>query len=422
MQAAIFIFFIILVSFAIHTIQFFKNSGIGKWTLTALFLLKVSAGIAYAKFYTLPQYYANSDTWRFYRLSLSETKWLLHNPYSFLKDLFYYGYNDSGNLFSGKNTYWNDLKSNLPVKLMAVCNVFTNNSYYTNIILFNFLFLPGLVALFKVMSSFYPSKKWNIIFGVFLLPSTIFWCSGIHKDGLILSALGVSIYCFQKILAQQFSFKHLLLMLLSFLLIFALRNYVLFLLLASLFCWWLANNFTSNKNYVFCAFYLVAIICFFITPVFFPSINPPGYISSKQHEFLELKGTSKVYVDTLQPTFASFINYLPKAIDMAVFRPHPNEFKNLSYIPAIAENILLFGLIVISIISINRHKKIYSFTLALLLFAISVLIVCGYTIPFTGAIVRYKSMVLPFVITPLLCVADFSFLRKKQKTKTIYTS
>ncbi|MCW3111131.1 MAG: hypothetical protein JWQ09_5637 [Segetibacter sp.] len=412
MQIALFIFYLIVFSFIISIVPFFKNSGIGRGVLITLFCIKVLAGIAYGKFYTLPKYYANSDTWRFYRLSLEETKWLLKDPFSFIKDLFQYGYNTTGNIFSSENTYWNDLKSNLPVKIMAIFNLLTHNSYYMNIILFNFLFLFGLVALFKVLSLIFPAKKWIITCGVFLLPSTLFWCSGIHKDGLILSAIGITIYCCYCIFKRRFTLKYLLLILLSFILIFSLRNYILFALLAAIFCWLLAEKYPTKKNIIFFGIYFTGIICFFIIPHIFPSINLPLYISIKQQEFLQLSAGSEVKTDLLQPTLAGFISFLPHALDMAFFRPHITEVKNFSYIPAIAENLLLIILIIISVFHINKYNKIPPFVMCLFAFSISILLICGYTIPFTGAIVRYRSLVLPLLITPLLCIADFPFFKK----------
>jgi len=344
-------------------------------------------------------------------MSLQETKWLLSSPGSFIKDLFHYGYQSSGNIFSGENTYWNDLKSNLPVKIMAVFNVFTNNSYYTNIIFFNFLFLFGLVALFKVLFAIYPQKKWLIIAVIFLLPSTLFWCSGIHKDGLILSAIGVSIYCFAKLISNQSSLNYLLLLLFSFILIFALRNYILFALLPALLCWFLTDRDPERKNGIFITVYLIGIACFFIIPLIFPSINFPMYLAAKQQEFLELSADSHVVTAQLTPTTSGFISFLPHAIDMAFFRPHVNEFKNLSYLPAIAENILLILLIILSIFSLKKETKIPPVAMCLFVFSLSVLLICGYTIPFTGAVVRYRSLVLPLLIAPLLCISNF-YLRK----------
>ena len=415
MQIALFIFYYVLACVSVSAIPFFKNSGIGKGNLVALFSIKILAGIAYAKFYTLPKYFATSDTWKFYRLSLDETKWLLHDPYSFLKDLFYYNYGNSGNLFKGQDTYWNDLKSNVQVKITAVFNVFSNSNYYVDIIFFNFLFLFGLVALFKILYRIYPQKKYFIIAGIFLLPSTLFWCSGIHKDGLILSAIGISMYCFQEVLANRFSIKYVLLILLSFLLLFALRNYVSFLLAASMFCWVIAEKLSFKKTYIFTGFYFVMVVVFFITPFIVPYVNPAGYFVTKQQEFLALSGGSKIYTDALKPTFVSFISYLPKAIDMAFLRPHINEFKNFAYLPAIVENLLLIVLIIISLFSLKKQQKVASTMYAMVAFSISVLLVCGYTVPFTGAIVRYKSIAFPLLITPLLCITNaFTLKRYRQ--------
>lgn len=369
-------------------------------------MLKIAAGFAYARFYLLPQYYEGSDTWRFYRLSLEETTWLKHDPLAFIKDLFVHGYGKAGNLFSGENSYWNDLKSNVPVKLLAVFNIFTFNSYYTSIILFNFLFLFGLVALFRLFNELSPNKKLLIIAGIFLLPSTLFWCSGIHKDGLILSATGLIIYMFYHGIQYKFTTGKWLLMLFCMLLIFSLRNYVALALVPALFCLWLCYKFRKGVS-VFLVAYASALVLFFITPLVFPGLNFPAFVSEKQHEFLLLKGTSEVKVQPLEPTFRSFISILPSALDMAFLRPHFSEVKNFSYIPAALENVLLLVLIVLSLFFIRR-KTFVPVILFMLFFSLSILLLCGYTIPFSGAIVRYRSFVLPLLITSLLCMSNFS--------------
>ena len=415
MEIAIFIFYLLLVSYLITVIPFFKNSGLGKWLLTALFFVKILAGIAYAKFYSLPKYYPTSDTWRFYRLSVEETKWLLQDPVSFAKDLFIYGYNRSGNIFSGENTYWNDLKSNLPVKIMSVFNVITNSSYYTNIILFNFLFLFGLVGLFKVFFHLFPNKKALIVTGIFLLPSTLFWCSGIHKDGLILSALGIILYLLFKGIKAAFSVKQMLMIALCTLLIFALRNHVLLALLPAVVCWVVTERFSWKAIKVFSLVYLSGLILFFLLPYLYSPIDLPLFFANKQREFLLLDAGSAIGIQPLQPSFSGFISFLPTALDMAFLRPHLTEIKNFSYIPAIAETYLLLILIILSIIGFKKRTVIPPVIFAFIFFSVSVLLICGFTIPFTGAIVRYKSFVLPLLITSLLCLSDFSFLSKKTR-------
>ena len=406
MEATIFILYLLLFSFIIIKIPFFSKSGLSNWELIGLFAIKIVAGIAYAKFYLLPQYYQGSDTWRFYNLSLSETQWLMHDPLAFFKDLFIFGYNSPGNILGVENSYWNDLKSNVPVKIMALMNVFTNHSYYTNIILFNFLFLFGLVALFKVFNFIYPNRKYMLIAGLFLLPSTLFWCSGIHKDGLILSATGLIIYFFYRGLLTKFYPSYWIGIVFCSLLIFSLRNYVLFALFPALFAWFLSFKFPDRSLILFSSVYLAGGLLFFLLPGISGSYNLPLYLSLKQQAFMQLQGASVVHLPTLIPTFKGFVTYLPYALDMAFLRPHLSEIKNFSYIPAAAEVLLLFGLVSLVLLSskvkISPNPIIYFF----FFFAISILLICGYTIPFSGAIVRYRSFVFPFLITPHLGLSN----------------
>jgi len=413
LQILVFIIYFIIFSLFLTIIPFFNKSGIGKRTLIILFFIKISAGVAYARFFSLPKYYPTSDTWKFYRYSTDETKWLIHNPAAFVKDLFIVNYNKSGDLFSGQNTYWNDLKSNVIIKLMAVINVVTNNSYYTDIIFFNFLFLFGLAALFKVFIQVFPGKKWFIIAGIFLLPSTLFWCSGIHKDGLILSSAGLIIYAFYKGFKSRFKIRRILLIVLCMLVIFSLRNYVFFALLPSLLAWWLCERYKGKNLEIFGLVYSAAIIFSIFIPFIFPSINIFLFISNKQHEFLLLEGGSKVDVPKLEPHFTSFISFLPYAVDMAFFRPHLTEIKNISYIPAIIESLLILLLLIVSIIYTNKKNELRPVILCMFFLSISLMLLSGYTIPFIGAIVRYRSVVLPLLVTPLLCISSFFSLNKK---------
>lgn len=405
LQIILFVFYLVLFSIAIISIPFFKNAGIGKVTLIGIFAIKVCAGFAYANFFLLPQYYEGADTWRFYRQSLVETKWLLNNPAAFIKDLFIYGYNNSGNLFSGENSYWNDLKSNVVVKIISIINVLTNNSYWICILFFNFLFLFGLVALIKLLVEIFQGKKWIIITSIILLPSTLFWSSGIHKDGLILSATGIVIYLFHLMLKKRLTLPKALVAILCLLLIFSLRNYILFALIPGLISWYIASRFSGKVVIIFLSVYVIGISLFFLVPLISPSLNFPLFITQKQFEFLLLEGGSKVHVKVLEPKFTSFLSFFPQAIDMAFLRPHINEIKNFSYIPAVIEIFLLLIMLVFCLFKMNVKASIKPEVLFFVFFAISILLIAGYTIPFTSAIVRYRSFAWPFLITPLVCLS-----------------
>jgi hypothetical protein len=414
LQAALFIFYLLVASVAIKVIPFFKNAGIKFSHLVSLFIIKVLAGVAYGRFYALPQNYPNADTWRFYHLSLHETKWLRRDPVSFINDLFTSGYSSTGNIFSSVNSYWNDLKSNVIIKTIAVFNIFTNNSYYTNIIFFNFLFLFGIVALYKILATLYPGRKLLVLCGLFLWPSTLFWCSGIHKDGLVLSATGLVFYSCFRLMTKRFSLKYLLIIVISCLTIFSVRNYVLLALLPAILCWLVSHYIPKRKATIFAALYFLLLVVVLFAPLIFPGVDLLTYIVNRRQEFLHLQAGSLVETTPLQPTPVGFISFLPNALDMAFLRPHLQEIKSVSYLAAIIENFILAGLIAAFVLIVRKVTEAPAVILCMVTFAISVLILCGYTIPISGAIVRYKSVVMPLLVTPLICLIDFSGFRKNR--------
>lgn len=372
-------------------------------------MLKIFAGLGYAFFYQLPAYNANSDTYRFFNYSLEETDLLLHHPIQFIKELFSFGYSTSGNLFVGDNSYWNDLKSNLIIKLLAVCNIFSFKSYYVNIVFFNFFFFIGTVAMYRFIRAYHTEQKWITLACIFLIPSFLFWCSGIHKDGLIFSLIAIILWQFNQCMKNKFNFSKLLILTISLLLLFGLRNYVCLSIILCLFSWFVAEKKQSIKPFLY--IYTIAFVFFFCGSLINNKLNFPQYIVTKQEEFKKLSGGSSIVTNDLQPNIISFIKYLPQAIDIVLLRPHFNEVKNKSYLPAIIENTFVLILLISVIVLKKKKHTLPAALIATLFFATTLLLITGYTITFSGAIVRYKSIALPLLILPLITLIDFKKLR-----------
>ncbi|MCZ2223982.1 MAG: hypothetical protein LC122_10160 [Chitinophagales bacterium] len=413
MYYLLFIFYLALFSFIITKIKFFISSGISKTLLITLFIVKILAGLIYAMFYMQPSYHADSDSFRYFEYSIAETDMLLKQPIYFLKDLFSFGYNQIGNVFIGNDSYWNDLKSNIVIKLLAVCNVFSFKNYYVNIIFFNFFFFFGLIGFYRVMKSIFPDKGLWLLIPIFFIPSFLFWSSGIHRDGLIFSITGMTIYFFYNGITNKFSFTKSISIIVLLVLLFSLRNYVCLALILALITWFISTKF-NNSLLTFIIVYDLAILIFFLSGYISSSINFPAYIANKQHEFIQLSGGSEINLPQLQPNFFSFISYLPTAFDMSFLRPHINDLKNISYLPAAFETFSLFLLIVFLFSYRNKNMKVHPATYACIFFGISLLLIAGYTVTFSGAIVRYRSFALPFIITPLFGLLNLKFFRKKQ--------
>ncbi len=411
MDWLLFLVYLILFSWLITKLGFIRNSGLSKKTLVVLFLVKIFAGIVYFQFHSLPAYKDRSDTWKFYNYSLIETEQLKTQPVKFVTDFFQSGYENKGGLFSDENSYWNDLKDNSMIKLMAVINVFTGNNYYANIIFFNFLFFIGLIVFYRLMKRIYPDKYYTLIVSIFLIPSFLFWCSGLHKDGLIFSALAFALFGFHRLLNRERIFHSLAILIISLLLVFILRNYLVMLLIPAMCVGFLINLFPKRTLLVLSVSVVAGTIFFFNAKHLHPSLDMPKYIVQKQAQFSNLEGSSVVETHKLQPDFQSFLSALPSALDMGFLRPHPGETGMISLVASV--EIILFWLIFILCI-IYRKKGLSQPPViwTTLVFAFLVLIVIGYTVPFSGAVVRYRSLVIPLILTPIIGITFFNIIKK----------
>lgn len=417
MTVFIFILYVVFFSWLITKISFFCNSGLSKKTLIIIFAIKIIAGLAYAYFYQLPYYRDNADTYRFFEYSITETDILLKNPTQFFKDIFSFGYAERGNIFSGENSYWNDLKSNVIIKFLAICNVVTFKNYYANLVIFNFLFLFGLVGIFRLLTPHFQHKKILLIISIFFMPSFLFWESGLHKDGILFSAIGMIFYWMNDLLNRKKTLAKGIGVVLLLLLIFALRNFIFFVLVLCLLTWFIANG--SKQK-----FYLKYIIVISLIGVLTISLtyqsskwNVLQIIVNKQQEFNELEGRSKLITNELQPNITSFISYLPIALDLTFLRPHFSEIKNKSYIPAMLENFGILLLIILTLFFFKKNQTIPPIIIVLFTFSFILLLTTGYTVTFSGAIVRYKSLVYPLFMGSLFYFLDekrlFSWVMKK---------
>src|SRR5207248_8235882 len=133
--------------------------------------------------------------WAYHYESLKEVSLLKTHPLDFFSDLFHNNYeNGYSRFFSSENSWWNDLKGNFFIKILAFFNLLSFNSYYINVIFYSFLSLFGPIALFRVMADVYPAKKIAVLLATFLIPSFLYWTSGLHKEGLIFT--GLALVCF----------------------------------------------------------------------------------------------------------------------------------------------------------------------------------------------------------------------------------
>ncbi|MEJ7913789.1 MAG: hypothetical protein WKF70_11590, partial [Chitinophagaceae bacterium] len=198
LEYVLFAVYLVLFAWLVTKVGFFIRSGLSSSQLIIFFLLKVLAGIFYG---WIGVYYGELaqmvDTWAYHYESLNEYHLLINDPSVFFLNLLGTTY-ESGyaGFFASQDSWWNDLKGNALLKLLAIFNVFSLGNYYVNVIFYSFLTLFGPIAFYRIMKEIYPSRQLAVLLATFLVPSFLYWTSGIHKDGVIFLGLAIVLYHF----------------------------------------------------------------------------------------------------------------------------------------------------------------------------------------------------------------------------------
>ena len=415
MEHLLFAAYLIFFAWLVTKVTFFTASGLTKPQLVIVFLLKVIAGILYG---WIGVYYGEMaqmvDTWAYHFESVKETQHLLSQPGVFFSDIFHSSYQEGySNFLASKNSWWNDLKGNSFLKLLAVFNVFSFSQYYINVIFYSFLSLFGPIALFRVMRSLYPESKVPILLTTFLVPSFLYWTSGLHKDGLVFLGLAVVVYhVYFGLKEARFSFPRVLMIVLGLLTVLALRNFLIVPLLPALLAWVAAGKTHFRPWLVFAGIYGFFIVLFFTAKYLSPQLNFPAAVVDRQQAFLSLGGNSAVEVTQLEPTFFSFLLNAPQAFALSVLRPYPSDVHHLLSLAAAAEINFLLLLSLVCLVYRRKGSGAKPAILFFFFFSLSVLLMIGYTVNVLGAVVRYRSVVLTLLLLPIVGRADWQKLKQ----------
>lgn len=412
MEYLLFVIYLIIFSWLVTRTGFFVRAGLNKDQLVILFLAKVIAGIFYGWIGIYYGGYAEMvDTWAYHYQSLDELKLLTHHPYEYFTNIL--PGSRAGSRFSeflgSDNSYWNDLKSLVFIKLLSIFDIFSLGNYYVNVIFYSYLTLFGPIALYRVFKEVFPDAKASMLMALSFVPSFAYWASGIHKEGILFLAIALVIYHIYFGLKNGWKVSHILGILLSLVLFFLLRNFLLVLLAPAAIAWLLASRWPRRKLACFALVYICGSILFFCLRYVHPRLDFPQAVVDKQQAFLLLKGTSSIPISELKPNFISFILNTPQAITLSTFRPYPADIHHFFSMAAAVETLLLLLLFTISLVWHKRNaatdKGVVYFCL---FFALSMLLTIGFSVNNLGAIVRYRSIVIPLLVPLMVAFTDWS--------------
>jgi hypothetical protein len=391
----------LLFAWLVTKVKFFTRTGLSQPQLIIIFLLKVMAGIFYG---WIGLYYGGlaqmQDTWSYHLNSIQEYHLLSSDPHEYFTNLFRDPYDGGVTKFFGTtDSYWNDLKGNLFIKILSVFNIFSLGHYYVNVIFYAFITLFGAIAIYQVMMDVFPGRKLAILAATFLVPSFLYWTSGIHKEGLIFTGISLIVYCvYFGTKERKLGFKRVLCLVAGLLLILALRNFLVVILVPAIIAWLIAVRWPKYGLAIFASLYLLFCVLFFTARYIHPRLDFPQAVVTKQQEFKQLMiGGSTIPMKDLEPTVISFIKNTPQAINLSTIRPYPSDVRHiLSLAAAIEINILLLLFILFLFFRRNGNgNRSKNFMYFCVFFSITLLLAIGFSVNNLGAIVRYRSVIMP---------------------------
>lgn len=417
----LFVVYLVILCWLLLRVSVIKKLDIDKRAIIGLFLCKIVAGIAIG-WVSIHIYGPGNDYWDLNDAAWKEYQLLINNPGIYFRNIFTSDYPGGyGGMFSSMDSYWNDLKGNLLIKLVSIFNIFSRGDYYINSLFFNFIIFFGHVALYKLFISIFKERKLLVIIGCFLLPSTLYFSSGMHKDGIVFLMLAILIYCVYIALQQnKLTGKRLLLICISLFFLFLIRHYIFIALAPALLAWVVSAKTKWKPVPVLAAVYLLTGLLLFNIDIVSSKIKPLDIIIARQTEFLKLPhAETTIKLTPLAPTFKSYASNAPEALNHLLLRPYIWELPVKTILPLCIE-LFIYQLLLLLFIFYRKKdedKTGRGVIYFLVFFTISIFLLMGYIVPNLGSIVRYRSLYLPLIITPLLCLINWNKLVGFNKIK-----
>lgn len=371
--------------------------------LYLVFGVKVLAGVSYG--YIFGHYFGGDDTWFFHHQGLEEKIRLLQQPALFFSDFNpLLPFQRNATFSAGLRNLLSDWEYLLVMKPLAFFNLVSGGNYYINIVFFSFITFWGHFWFYELLVKFFPLQRKTWLVLVFMFPPVIFWLSGLRGDPLLFLFLALVLNRGYKWM-QTRKPQQLAWALLGLLGVLIMRDPVALLLLPALLSVYITVKYQVKAWKVWIPVYISGIVVFFLSAGISREQNLPMLVVKKQAEFFLLHSNNRMALDTLHPSVASFAEVLPLATVNTFFRPLPWEAKGPLQLVASVDILFFWLLFLWSCYRGWDEWKIrlsHPFLLFLLVFSVCLYIFIGYTVPFPGAIVRYKIIPELFLLTCLL--------------------
>ena len=399
----------ILLVFGTYGVFFFKR----KLQITSRFFIpffyaKLVGLITFIGVYYF--YYQGGDTFLYYRSGEMLFHQFITSPQAYFSLLFSDNHHMIAKLSGICSVcgFRGDYSAVFMIKIVSIFNIILFNSFWAISIVFCYISFIGSWFLYKGFEKIFNVVDKHQLVLVLFVPSVVFWTSGILKDTLSYSALGILFY----LLVTPFKKKSLYLLFLSLcLLLFWIKSYVvLCFILAYLFYLILLliqKEITPPQKKLLGAMAVIFLGLITVEVLHeFKWLNHAFIRLHDFHDFHSMNSANTYSLGTIQYDVIHLLSKLPQAFVTAMYRPYLWEVPNVLMWEMALESMVFFtmfiyviGSIRIKIFDTIRKKPMVFFCLSFVLFLAFVVGLSSFNF---GALSRYRVPLLPFYIASLL--------------------
>ena len=402
--------------------------------------IKLMGGLTFAGVYLF--YYKGGDTMDYFSGAYAMRNLCFESPSLYFDLMFneitwekYTSYFNSETLWPPSHLTRKEENFNV-IRIASIPAILTWNSFLASTLLFAYICYTAIWKVYELFCNVFPELIRPLAWAFLFLPSFFFWGSGIMKDTISIFAIcHIVVGAYQIFAKKNRKFNVLIWTVLMAYLLLVIKPYLLLAMLPGLAIWFTFERVQRIRNFfvrVFGLPILMGGIFGILFSLYIGSSEQLGYYAADkafkqaaiiQQDLLreESYGKNSFNIGTFEPTPAGVASKAPAAINAGVFRPYIWEARSPFIVVSALENLFLLVFFIYSLIKLRQRLFTETFKHPILAFCfvffILVAFVTGLTTANFGALVRYKTPMLPFFVSYFV-ILNYYVIQKKGELKT----
>lgn len=287
----------------------------------------------------------------------------------------------------------------------------------------------GLWKFYRLLNILYPGYEKGLAYIILFLPSIAFWGSGIMKDSYTVSSACWITYNFYMVLITR---KNVLInaffLLINLFIIINMKPYVILSLLPGIILWLNSAYLKKIKNFFLklLIFPLLSVVILLLGFYVFQNLSSLMGVYGEVDTAIEQAqvirsdllrsdqyGSNNYDIGKFDGSLVSLISVAPNAIFTALFRPFLWEIGSPTMVFSALENFILIVFTLLTLIRVSPLTVLRTLLKEPFLFyclIFSILFAFGVGIAGTnfGAMVRYKTPLMPFFFSMIYLVSKYN--------------